>query len=89
MAGRPKSTVLVNLSKIEDSLEAFIELMDSDKNVQWKENKVKIKNFSVSTKRFITTENTPQDNFKGLKKIETSNEISASEYFPEIFQRLI
>ena len=46
MAGRPKSTVCVNLKKIEDSLDAFNELMDSDKNVQWKETKVKIKNFS-------------------------------------------
>ena len=57
MAGRPKSTVLVNLNKIEDSLDAFNELMDSDKNVQWKENKVKIKNlymlFQIYGKEYV------------------------------------
>ena len=57
MAGRPKSTVCVNLNKIEDSLDAFNELMDSDKNVQWKENKVKIKNlymlFQIYGKEYV------------------------------------
>ena len=30
----------------KNSVDAFNEVMDSDKNVQWRENKVKIKNFS-------------------------------------------
>ena len=88
MAGRPKSTVCVNLNKIEDSLDAFNELMDSDKNVQWKENKVKIKNFSEQL-NFLTKDTGDESETEEiLDSLEKLNEKEIVYVVSNIWERI-
>ena len=56
----------------KNSVDAFNEVMDSDKNVQWRENKVKIKNFSEQL-NFLTKdtgdESETEEVFDSLEKL--------------------
>ena len=88
MAGRPKSTVCVNLKKIEDSLDAFNELMDSDKNVQWKENKVKIKNFSEQLNFLTKDTGDESETEEVLDSLEKLNEKEIVYVVSNIWERI-
>ena len=88
MAGRPKSTVCVNLNKIEDSVDAFNELMDSDKNVQWKENKVKIKTFSEQLNFLTKDTGGESETEEVLDSLEKVNEKEIVYVVSNIWERI-